>query len=540
MGANVTTYPSAGDAVRGQISNITNAINKTEENVYYENEIILQSSITTGYKLNGDGSASVDASANIYKYSVNAGDVLYLHLSNDTDGTYQFQNVASPINASKMIGNAVHGAVDDFVVVPAGASYLLVSQSSDNITNYVKNTKNIKNDITRIDGILYANGGNLFDKDNPHVINGYFSSSAPEIVSDRYRKSIYIPIDPTINTNITVTKTVSSSVLRIGYTTTEPTLGTTVNDIKSSSDQYRTYLLDNSARYVVINLYGTSETNSFVDVLNGLVIEYGTTSHGYLPYRMIDPILQSDMSPFLMKNFMKTAKTPIVTLTDDGNNSVDGLDSLHTLCETLGIKCTYACLTYLIDPDATGYDANILSRFKTWQAEGYHITTESQTHGDHWATATLDVDECEKDVIKSLVILREQGFIDYEYLCTPNGQRAPSVQKMCKKWCKAMVTGGSILNKFYDDGRFNIHRIFIVSDASGGLGLAGYKALIDDCYDNGGWLVFGVHTKDTTEYDATLVGNVMQYAITKGCEVLPLNQAYKIKEPIYTWGECFN
>lgn len=539
----------SGKTLQGEIDALDTTIDGIHTDIYVKSDQIQVYAQTSGYSLDGDGSASTDENSKLVKYVVSGGDALYLELSADNAGTYQFQSESSPVNASKMVGNPVSGTVDSVVIVPDGAHYLIVSQLKSNTTNKVSETIKLKtvadSNTARISAAentlngLYVPGGNLFDKEHPNVINGYFSASTA-ITADSNRKCVYVPIDPAINANLTVTKTVSSSVLRVGYTETLPEIGDTVENVKSTSGVTRSIDVTLSARYLVVYLYGDSETNTFNDVLGGLVIEYGNTSSGYLPYKIFDPMLQSQMPPFKMANFMKAAKTPIVTLTDDGNNNTDGLDSLHTVCENLGIKCTYACLTYLIDPNAQGYKAEILTRFRTWQAAGYHITTESRTHDDHWATATLDVDACEQDVIASLLTLREQGFIDYEYLCTPNGQRADSVQKMCKKWCKAMITGGSLMNTFYDDGRFNIHRIFIVSDAANGPGLNAYKSMIDECYTVGGWIIFGVHTGDSTEYDASLVSDVMQYALTKGCEVLPLNQAFKIREPIYTWGECFN
>jgi len=97
--------------------------------------------ISNDYKLTGDGLCISDSNSRIKKYAVSAGSYVYLKLSADNEGVYQFQSSASvPVSGTNayLIGEPVTVAVDGFVEVPTGASYLIVSESNTNTTNEVK------------------------------------------------------------------------------------------------------------------------------------------------------------------------------------------------------------------------------------------------------------------------------------------------------------------------------------------------------------------------------------------------------------------
>lgn len=104
----------------------------------------IEGSPTSGFALTGNGTSVANANAQMCKYAVKAGDMLYLNLSKDNDGVYQFQNhptvsqTDSAAQRARLVGTPVTTAIKGFVVVPEGATYLIVSQSTSNTSNVVK------------------------------------------------------------------------------------------------------------------------------------------------------------------------------------------------------------------------------------------------------------------------------------------------------------------------------------------------------------------------------------------------------------------
>lgn len=88
------------------------------------------------YRLSANGLCMSSSSYSLYKYYVTPGEIIYLYLneiiiSNVSQNVYQFQSAESvPTSGTNadLIGTPVSGAVDGYVEVPEGATYLIVSQ----------------------------------------------------------------------------------------------------------------------------------------------------------------------------------------------------------------------------------------------------------------------------------------------------------------------------------------------------------------------------------------------------------------------------
>ena len=108
--------------------------------VVYETVSCVPSATAEGWKLKNNGLCAIDSNYDLVKYSVHAGDTMYLKLSADGDCVYQWQSAASVpasgTNAS-LVGQPVTVATDAYVTVPSGATYLIVSQLKTNSTNAV-------------------------------------------------------------------------------------------------------------------------------------------------------------------------------------------------------------------------------------------------------------------------------------------------------------------------------------------------------------------------------------------------------------------
>ena len=143
VGANGTVYPSAGDAVRGQITDLKSALDTLEGYTYpiiYSMENVVAYNTYENRKLNGVGGATEDLTETYTidrYYPLTAGMVLYIKAHNDDTYTYQFQN-GLPMDMSQLIGTVISGNISDYVIVPQGANCLSICRLKTNTTNEVK------------------------------------------------------------------------------------------------------------------------------------------------------------------------------------------------------------------------------------------------------------------------------------------------------------------------------------------------------------------------------------------------------------------
>ena len=126
-------------------------------------------------------------------------------------------------------------------------------------------------------------GKNLFDKNNALTLNGYFDTSNPTIASANYAASIYIPCEP--NTTYTMQKNRIQYNRYIVYTSEVPAVGVAVNGAVSFSNGVATITTGANAKYLVARVYhNTQDTLSFVEVLDSIQIEKGSTATTYASY----------------------------------------------------------------------------------------------------------------------------------------------------------------------------------------------------------------------------------------------------------------
>lgn len=113
------------------------------------------------WSLISDGHCVQDTTAKMRVFAVNAGDVLYLKLAKDTEGVYQFQSSdrVPSSGATYVVGSPVTTAIDGYVVVPEGATYLIISELKTNTTNEIKSS--VKFSVNELKGEIAALGTEL-------------------------------------------------------------------------------------------------------------------------------------------------------------------------------------------------------------------------------------------------------------------------------------------------------------------------------------------------------------------------------------------
>ena len=181
-------------------------VNEIKEETRIVDNAINPYSVSNNYALSGTGSVIVvDSNSQLLKYQVVSGDYLQLKLSADNACTYQWQNSSNVGQTSAIVGQPVSGAVDDIIVVPDGATWLIVSQFKTNTTNVVSSTMAIKDnfdvrinknsdDIKAIKQVVYTH--KTVDFTDYQETNGYINKDT------NYRwslaginKCIIVPMD---------------------------------------------------------------------------------------------------------------------------------------------------------------------------------------------------------------------------------------------------------------------------------------------------------------------------------------------------------
>ena len=137
IGEDGKNYSSAGTAVRVQIERVNDNVTTLLDENYTIGNKISSSNYSIGYALVGDGTCVANSDTRILTYAVTEGTVLYLKISKDTAGTYQFQDATGvPLHDPEHLVSASKNAVDGFVVVPKSATYLMISVNNSN-TSYI-------------------------------------------------------------------------------------------------------------------------------------------------------------------------------------------------------------------------------------------------------------------------------------------------------------------------------------------------------------------------------------------------------------------
>lgn len=128
-------------------------------------------------------------------------------------------------------------------------------------------------------------GKNLFDKDNPNKINGYFSADGNSISPAPSTRSIYLACKP--NTAYTASK-ITSARFALGFTSELPAGGVEVNGVAFSSSGATTLTSTSpaDAKYLVVWFYHQSYDTGITEdeIMNTIQVELGSAATEYEAY----------------------------------------------------------------------------------------------------------------------------------------------------------------------------------------------------------------------------------------------------------------
>lgn len=141
IGADKIADGAVTDAKLAQTGGVLSRVDDMESRVatLYDLDERSATTGTDNYALNAVGKAVSTSGSRIDKYPVTQGDVLFLSVSKDNDGVFQFmKSSANPLyNIDNMVGQNVTERFTGFVQVPDTATYLFVSRLLTNTTNKV-------------------------------------------------------------------------------------------------------------------------------------------------------------------------------------------------------------------------------------------------------------------------------------------------------------------------------------------------------------------------------------------------------------------
>ena len=152
----------------------------------------------SGWSLTGNGLCTSNSSCSLVKYDVAEGDIIYVNLSKDSDGVYQWQNsISVPATGTNtgLIGTPVTVATNEYLTVPTGATFLIVSQLTSNTTNEVKRAyptisridKTLTIDGASADAKVVGDGINALTQDFNDINDGKINIYDPSDTSKMYQ-----------------------------------------------------------------------------------------------------------------------------------------------------------------------------------------------------------------------------------------------------------------------------------------------------------------------------------------------------------------
>lgn len=239
---------------------------------------------------------------------------------------------------------------------------------------------------------------------------------------------------------------------------------------------------------------------------------------------------------------------PVLTFIDDDTWDIEYVTRQKELCDRLGIKCSFACLTSRLENNQPFVDLLL-----SYERQGFPIVTHGYSQGVFYRpeNENRNIVQCEDDLVHGLQDLHKYGFSDYKIWCTPFGVDDDDIKKLCIKWrFDGLITSGyvNVYNNPYEySSRFSIKRSSLGSNTDTTASdivddVANLKLAIDNASECNGWLCISTHSayplyRNGEADDA--MEEIVNYAISKGFEIRTVNEELRRRMPIYHYYEQF-
>lgn len=284
--------------------------------------------------------------------------------------------------------------------------------------------------------------------------------------------------------------------------------------------------------------------------LSTVVLYYtGKVRRNHLPLGLVEGWYESAHKQ-IGNLFKQATAEPIITFIDDDTASVEAVTRFRDICTELGIKGSFAVITGQVD-GVNGL-AGLLTQY---EREGFtcvvhcneqsgHITLEDGSTTSAYLAESRDLALCENDLVTALQKMQAFEFTDYKLWCTPYGVRDKDMQELAQKWgLECLISSG---REEYETteakyGRFGLSRVSLqATDEAGGVTLEQFKQLIDSAVAENGWLLVTTHMAESEWADnLDRFRELVTYAKNAGMKVKTVNEAWRIRKPIYALYESF-
>lgn len=237
---------------------------------------------------------------------------------------------------------------------------------------------------------------------------------------------------------------------------------------------------------------------------------------------------------------------PVLTFIDDDTWAIEYVTRQKELCDRLGIRCSFACLTEQVEKNE-----GLLELLLSYELEGFPVIFHANQQINEYNTSTLDVVAEERDFVTGLQKMHKFGFSDYKIWCTPFGSAREDEKKLAYKWgFDGLVTSGhenAYNNPYEYSSRFSIKRNSLGSNTDTTASdivddVANIKIAIDNASECNGWVCISTHSAYTLyrngEADDAME-EIVNYAISKGFEIRTVNEELRRRMPIYRYYEQF-
>ena len=311
-----------------------------------------------------------------------------------------------------------------------------------------------------------------------------------------------------------------------GFTLREKTTGKPYPIIASlgNNDVEVTFTLSEPKQ--IYFLQYTSPTSKVVTLSNG---------HIWLSTKDINYTdILNGIWAFTINYVPNLGKNPMFAWVDDDtvypSGDTYGVASAKSIADSLGIKCTFACIGNSLTTRLNTFLSNA-------QNEGFQITNHGfQSSSDIWNTNYV-MKDCIADLLAGRKVLADNGYVNIDDFIVPYGVSDDSLTSALSEYSRCAVLAGKTdgINHLNDTTLFNLKRCFVRPADVNGYTLDEYKSFIDTAISNGDLLVFGTHSGIQNQWDTALVTNVFQYVKSKGYTVTTLNKAIRSRNIMYKY-----
>ena len=265
--------------------------------------------------------------------------------------------------------------------------------------------------------------------------------------------------------------------------------------------------------------YPLSQVKNIIDIIDGR--------------NVVIPTINSRFSVNIKNLGVTIGKTPIATIIDDDTSTLESIGTLKGICDEYGIKITFSGIGNNIET-VSGMKERLLQ----YQDEGFHIASHSYSHASYWKIddESYDIEEAEADLIKSIVYMRENGFVNYDMLVSPfNTYFTTEFRNMVSKYVQCAVNAGGRdphMNTLTNMTRYELQRTRFIGSTSAST-LSYFSDLIDQAIEDGAWIIMGTHSNSNSEWNESLVRSVIEYAQGQNLEFVTLNEGFRRRKPAY-------